>query len=135
MCTCLIFCLVGSLIPRNCIQKVLDSDSGGITSYSKLPNSLLSLPSQDTDNLSSWSVLSLGRLLSYFRLLWIRNIFHVQDNPIWRFHIKEQVFCISLLLKACSEGVVYVLRTMVDNCIIFYEYLFLFYFQRCIKFV
>ena len=53
---------------RNCIQKVLDSDSGGFTNYFELPNSLLSLPSPDKDNLSSWSVLSLGILLSYFRL-------------------------------------------------------------------
>ena len=68
LCTCLNFCLVGSLMQRNCIQKVLDSDSGGFTNYFKLPNSLLSLPSPDKDNLSSWSVLSLGILLSYFRL-------------------------------------------------------------------
>jgi hypothetical protein len=68
LCTCLMFYLVGSHIQHNCIQKVLDSDSGGITNYSKLPNSMLSLPSPDKDNLSLWSVLSLGRLLSYFRL-------------------------------------------------------------------
>jgi hypothetical protein len=55
LCTCLIFCLVGSRIPGNCIQKALDLDSGGNTD-SKLPNSLLPLPSPDRDNLSSWSV-------------------------------------------------------------------------------
>jgi hypothetical protein len=52
LCTCLIFCLVGSCVPTsNCIQKVLDSDSGGITNYSKLRNSLLSLTSPVKDNL------------------------------------------------------------------------------------
>jgi hypothetical protein len=132
LCTCRIFCLVGSCIPTtNCIQKVLDSDSGGINNYSKLPNSLLSLASPVKDKLSSWSVLRFGRLLSYFWLLWNRNIFHVQDDPVWRFHIKKHVFYISVLPEVCSRGVIYVLRAMEGNCIIFCEYWFMFYFERC----